>query len=71
MVAIVARRAFWRPYFSGIFGRSPKAITGYLKEWVPISAKIGLPLEKTHNFFVEEMAKEYKTPYILLDGTVK
>ena len=76
MVAMVARRAFRRPYFSGIYGRTPKAITRYLKEWVSISAKIGhclseLPLEKTHNFFVEEMAKEYKTPYILSDGTVK
>jgi len=75
IVAMQARRAFWRPYFSGMYGRTPKAITGYLQEWVSICAKIGhciseLPLEKTHNFFVEEMAKEYKTQYIRSDGTV-
>ena len=76
MVAMLARRAFRRPTFSGIYGKSPTNITRYLKKWVPICGMIGhciseLPLEKTHNFYDEDMAKEFKVPYVYPDGTVK
>jgi hypothetical protein len=75
MVAMMARRAYCCPSHGGIYNRTPSAITGYLKEWVPVFGRVGqylseLSLEKTHNFIDEETAREWKVKYIYPDGTV-
>lgn len=75
MCAMMIRRAYRRPTLGGIYGRTPAAITGYLKEWIPIFGQVGwylseLSMEKTHNFFDEATARQLKTKYIYEDGTV-
>eukprot|EP00956_Cyclotella_meneghiniana_P029761 scaffold73115_cov37-Cyclotella_meneghiniana.AAC.2 len=41
MCIMLARRAYLRQTFCGIYDRAPGSITNYLKEWVPVLGRIG------------------------------
>lgn len=72
---MMARRAFRRPTLGAIYDRTPSAITGYTKQWVPQLGLVShflseLRMEKIHYVLTEEQAKEYKTLYIYSGGRV-